>query len=46
MDKFLIGFWVCFLGTLLFFYIFMLALLDPDRLHILHHENEDEDQHL
>jgi hypothetical protein len=45
MDKILIGFWVCFLGSLMYFYIFMLSVFDPDRLHILHHENEEEDSH-
>jgi hypothetical protein len=46
MDKFLVGFWFSFLGALFFFYIFLLALLDPDRLHIIHHEDKEEDSHL
>lgn len=43
MDKFLIYFWVLLLGTLFFFYLFLLSVFDPDRLHILHHEDAEKD---
>ncbi len=46
MDKIQVGFYFCILGTLFFFYIFLLALFDPDRLHIIHHEDKEEDEHL
>ncbi len=45
MNKLYVGFWITMLGSLMYLYIFLLSLFDPDRLHILHYENEEADNH-
>lgn len=37
---------VSVLGFAFFFYIFLICLFSPDRLHILHHKSEEEDSEL